>query len=315
MTATPTPASVAIVLTQVVQATLDATTTGTATPTPLHQVVAPTAIVVTNTPTPRNAATATEQALRSTLVAFLTGTPPAGGLVAAFVTATATPLPPPATWTPVAVVLAGLPTPTSSAVAPFPAGLVGKILFKADFDGPTGPQREVMLAMNPDGSGLAQLTGTEFYKRAEARDAYSADRRFYVFADREEGGTRLTQLFYTDSEYGSRTQLTKHGAGTAWAPAWSPTGEVAAYVSNESRGDEIWLVRKGEWPPTRLTNNTWEWDLHPSWSPDGQSIIFSSNRHTGIRQIWIMDADGGNQRVLVPLPFEAWDPVWVKFAD
>jgi hypothetical protein len=28
-----------------------------------------------------------------------------------------------------------------------------------------------------------------------------------------------------------------------------------------------------------------------------------------------MRADGGEQRPLVDLPFEAWDPVWVKYLD
>ena len=35
----------------------------------------------------------------------------------------------------------------------------------------------------------------------------------------------------------------------------------------------------------------------------------------GRRQLWLMDADGGNQRQLLELPFEAWDPVWVKYLD
>jgi TolB protein len=48
----------------------------------------------------------------------------------------------------------------------------------------------------------------------------------------------------------------------------------------------------------RLTNNTWEWDKHPTWSPDGAQIAFYSNRDSGRRQIWIMNADGSNQRNL-----------------
>ncbi|MCB0158245.1 MAG: PD40 domain-containing protein, partial [Caldilineaceae bacterium] len=62
-------------------------------------------------------------------------------------------------------------------------------------------------------------------------------------------------------------------------------------------------------------NNDWEWDNHPSFSPDGSQIVFMSNRNSGRRQLWIMDADGGNQRQLADFPFEAWDPVWVKYAD
>jgi TolB protein len=86
-------------------------------------------------------------------------------------------------------------------------------------------------------------------------------------------------------------------------------------VSNVTGNDEIWTVTRGEWAPVQLTFNNWEWDHHPSFSPDGAQIVFYSNRVTGRRQLWIMDADGSNQRQLTNFPFEAWNPVWVKYMD
>ena len=62
----------------------------------------------------------------------------------------------------------------------------------------------------------------------------------------------------------------------------------------------------------RLTINSWEWDKHPSWSPDGNQIVFWSNRDTGRRQLWIMNADGSNQRVMISSPYQDWDPIWLK---
>ncbi len=61
----------------------------------------------------------------------------------------------------------------------------------------------------------------------------------------------------------------------------------------------------------QLTHNTWEWDKHPTWTPDSQKIVFYSNR-TGKRQIWIMNANGSAQTLLSDGQFDEWDPILIK---
>jgi len=61
----------------------------------------------------------------------------------------------------------------------------------------------------------------------------------------------------------------------------------------------------------RLTDNVWEWDKRPSWSPDSLRIVFWSNR-TGIKQIWVMNADGGNPINISNTKWDEYDPIWVK---
>jgi TolB protein len=136
-----------------------------------------------------------------------------------------------------------------------------------------------------------------------------------VFALREQGRKRVIQIFCNDYLYNTVHQITQFGAGTSWVPIWSPTEDTIAFVSNESHNDEIWVMHKDQWPASQLTHNQWEWDHHPSWSPDGKQLVFSSNRVTGKNQLWLMNANGGNQHQLTGLPFEAWDPVWVKYLD
>jgi hypothetical protein len=312
VTATFTPVDVFAAATWAAQATLDATTTGTATALPKTIVLAtntPKAIVVTSTPTPLNAATAQLMALQETAIAFTTGVPDAARVV------TATPPAPPTARptnspTPIFIALADLtPTPQPGATPPFPALLVGKLLFLADNDGRRGAEAYVM---NPDGSAVALLTSLEFYNRARDREHDSADRRYRTLVKTAGNGQR--QVVYQDSLYGSEQLLTRFGAGNAWDPRWSPTADVIVLVANESRNDELWLVRRGEWPAVQLTKNEWAWDKHPSWSPDGSQIVFMSNR-SGSQQLWLMDAAGGNQRQLTNFAFEVWDPVWVKYTD
>jgi TolB protein len=50
-------------------------------------------------------------------------------------------------------------------------------------------------------------------------------------------------------------------------------------------------------------------DRNPSWSPDGQSIAFVSNRD-GNDEIYVMDADGNNQRRLTNNPVFGRTPAW-----
>jgi hypothetical protein len=335
VTSTPPPADVFEAATRVAIATEWARVLGPATSTPENlatPTVPPTPLVVTSTPTPGNAATATHVALYATAVAATTGTPtplPPGAMVVIATSAarppqdggqaaSRTPARPTATPTPLFVLLSDIPTPEATATPLLPESMIGKIVFLSYFRG--NRQRPDAMVINPDGSGAGVLTGRHFYDRAAARDSYSADKRFHTYALREGGGTAhnagLVQIFYDDAFYSStHHQMTYFGDGTAWAPAWSPAREVVAFVSSETENDEIWLVERNKWPAVQLTRNDWEWDHHPSFSPDGNQIVFASNRVTGQRQLWIMDINGENVRQLTNLPFEAWDPVWVKHPD
>jgi TolB protein len=97
----------------------------------------------------------------------------------------------------------------------------------------------------------------------------------------------------------------------SYDPAWSPAGDQIAFVARGDN-DEIYLINADGSDLRRLTTNTWEWDKHPSWSPDGKQIVFWSNRDSGRRQFWVMNADGSNQRPLLASTYNDWDPIWVK---
>ena len=327
VTSTPTPVDVLQEATRVAQATEWARVLGPATPTPPNMATATptlTPIVVTNTPVPANEATAVQIAVHATAIAFTTGTPTPLPPNATVLVATATSIPPTATPratntpTPIFVLLDDIPVAQPTNVPPVPAILQGKIVFLTSYRG--NPNQPNAMVMNPDGTGIGLLTTNFFYNVVATRDEFSADNRYRVYSLREGGGEAhnagLVQLFYDDSFYSStQHQLTYFGAGVAWAPAWSPTSETIAFVSSETRNDEIWVTTRGQWPATQLTKNDWEWDHHPSFSPDGSQIVFSSNRVTGRRQLWIMSASGEDQRQLTNFTFEAWNPVWVKYVE
>lgn len=122
---------------------------------------------------------------------------------------------------------------------------------------------------------------------------------------------RVLQIFVRSLEFGTDTQITNFTCDS-YDPAWSPTGDWIVFVGTNSGNDEIYRVSPDGQTVQQLTNNTYEWDKHPTWSPDGSQILFYSNRETGRRQLWVMNADGGGQRNFSSNGFEDWDPIWTR---
>jgi TolB protein len=63
---------------------------------------------------------------------------------------------------------------------------------------------------------------------------------------------------------------------------------------------EVYTINVDGTALQRLTDNGAH-DGLPTWSPDGASIAFVSNRG-GAWAIWVMNANGSNQRKLFDLP-------------
>ena len=338
-TATPTPTFVIITSTptplNVATAAAQAALVGIPAKLPDNWV---TPFVVTSTPAPEN--TATAQVIRA--IVLTTGTPtplPAN-------VQTATPTPPAMA---VSLVASPTTTPTPSPTPqPLPGTLLGKILFLSDREGATEEERAkagltgdlpavepVAYAYDPATNQLERLTAMWPYQVAAGRESWSADERYETYNQRllwtnvDNKATEVYAIHAYDYEYNVETQVSNFGAGDAWDPVWSPVSERIALVANESGDDEIWAINRDGSDPRRLTETNEiynaqqigkdtfipELNGHPSWSPDGSQLVFWSNR-SGTRQIWLMNADGSEQRLLmVPNPYHDWDPVWVKYQD
>ncbi len=52
-----------------------------------------------------------------------------------------------------------------------------------------------------------------------------------------------------------------------------------------------------------------EFASHPAWSPDGRKIVFFSDRASN-DEIYVMNADGSEQRRLTRDPGNDWGPRW-----
>ena len=72
-----------------------------------------------------------------------------------------------------------------------------------------------------------------------------------------------------------------------------------AFASNREGNFEIYVMDTDGKNPRRLTDNP-ALDWHPSWSPNGKRIVFSSEKGDSgwDIDIYVIDADGGNLRKL-----------------
>ncbi|MCH8966670.1 MAG: PD40 domain-containing protein [Planctomycetes bacterium] len=79
----------------------------------------------------------------------------------------------------------------------------------------------------------------------------------------------------------------------------------------------MWTINIDGTNQTRLTftpqnpPNVPTWSIHPSWSPDGERIVYAST-FSGSSQIWMMNADGTYRRQLTETadPLSSDNPVW-----
>jgi TolB protein len=83
----------------------------------------------------------------------------------------------------------------------------------------------------------------------------------------------------------------------------------------ETKYGQVWSIHADETAGSQLTAETQHSNNDdPSWSPDGTKILFSTGR-SGVNELWVMDADGGNEMRLFPIHAGptpgrgAWQPI------
>ena len=91
-------------------------------------------------------------------------------------------------------------------------------------------------------------------------------------------------------------------------PSWSPDGGWIVFASNRLRyfNMELYRVRPNGTGLQRLTFTPGSErrpgdEGTPAWSPDGRRIAFATNRD-GQQEIYVMNADGSDQRRLTRAP-------------
>jgi TolB protein len=206
------------------------------------------------------------------------------------------------------------------AVAAAAAGLGGtngKIVFRRYLDG--RHQTGALFTVNPDGSGLRQITHPP-KGIVETEPVWSPDAKRIAF-EYDVGSKSLVYLVSADGKDPKPLAACTGDCAGQDSPAWSPDGSRIAMGSGSVRKEEVWIVKTNGTGLEQLTQrdnpngNPGMDDGQPGWSPDGTKVAFvrhlAQPQPRGRTAIFVIGADGTGERQLTPWTLNAGDhPEW-----
>lgn len=175
-----------------------------------------------------------------------------------------------------------------------PSTDVGRIAFAATSQGFFD-----IYAINPDGTGLKQLTQTP---RDDRSPAWSPDGTLIAYECDNGSGAFDLCLMNADGSGKRYLPMSIDGLrGSVRHPTWSPDGrQIALAVESPQRPAAIHIVSVDSGASRFLTNGQ-----DPSWSPTGSQIAFTDGG-----QIIVINADGSGRRQLTNNAGASMYPTW-----
>lgn len=173
--------------------------------------------------------------------------------------------------------------------------------------GPKGGRMKRLAVMDSDGANHRYLTSGQ---AMALTPRYSPDYRSILYLSYLNG---QPSIYVYDLATDTQRLIARTGNPTM-APRWSPDGRSILYSMAIAGNTDIYKVSSaGGGAPVKLTDSPGI-DIGGSFSPDGSKIVFESDR-SGSQQIYVMNADGSDQRRISFFGGRAATPEWSPRGD
>jgi Tol biopolymer transport system component len=172
---------------------------------------------------------------------------------------------------------------------------------------------ETEVYVSPSGGGIHGSITSLFPTRIEAVGRHldwSPDGKYLAAADKKLAEEPFS-IVLIEVNTGHKIQVTTPPAGMIgdMGPAFSPDGKSIAFIRAISSGvDDIFITSVSGGGVRRITTDR-RYIISLTWSADGRSLVFSSNR-LGAHTLWRVSAEGGPIERVPGLAENISDPVF-----